>query len=238
MRNAVILPIGGGECLIVASDNSGGIGMKVNDHVHVPYETVAYYAFRTASMECIAAGGEIISVVVHNFCGNDPWTELEKGIQTGLDELGLKDVPITGSTESNFPLLQSAVGVVVIGKKSCNNIKKMNDCEDLKLAVIGLPLVGNEVVEQKEQVAPLSLFQAVSLLPDVITWPVGSKGILYELGQMFPAQTMTEDMVATDVDILKSSGPATCFIVVFSIYQEEQVKKLAEKLFHPLTMVK
>ncbi|WP_251551840.1 ATP-binding protein [Neobacillus muris] len=238
MRNAIEITIGGGDCLILASDNSGGIGMKAEDLVHVPYQTVAYYSFRTASMECIASGGKIISVVLHNFCGNEPWTELEEGIRAGLRELGLADVPITGSTESNFPLLQSAVGLVVIGKKACSDAKEIPDFDDMKLAVIGLPLVGDEVIEQKDHIASLSLFQEINLLGEVVTWPVGSKGVLHELNQIFPDQWIEEDNVVCDVNILKSSGPAACFIAAFSESQGENVRNLASDLFHPLTIMK
>ena len=70
-------------------------------------------------MECIAAGGKPFSVVLHNFCGNDSWGELVKGIEKGLKELNLQDVSITGSTESNFHLQQSAIGLVVLGEKAC-----------------------------------------------------------------------------------------------------------------------
>src|SRR3954452_5049017 len=118
MRDIVRIPFNGEDSLIIACDNSGAIGMQEQDLVHVPYETVAYYSFRVAVMECIAAGGEPIAVVLHNFCENEPWDELVNGIEKGLRELKLSDVRITGSTESNFSLLQSALGLVVIGKKS------------------------------------------------------------------------------------------------------------------------
>ncbi|MFL6559685.1 MAG: ATP-binding protein, partial [Bacillus sp. (in: firmicutes)] len=65
MRDIVRIPFNGEDSLIIACDNSGAIGMKEHDLVRVPYETVAYYAFRVAVMECIAAGGVPISVLLH-----------------------------------------------------------------------------------------------------------------------------------------------------------------------------
>ena len=43
MRDVITIPINGEESLIIASDNSGAIGMKEQDHVHVSYETIAYF---------------------------------------------------------------------------------------------------------------------------------------------------------------------------------------------------
>ena len=44
------------ETLVLASDNSGGIGLKDMDMVKTPYDVVAYYGFRVAVMEWIALG--------------------------------------------------------------------------------------------------------------------------------------------------------------------------------------
>lgn len=234
MRDVMTIPFQGDDLLIIASDNSGGIGMKDQDLVHVPYETVAYYSFRVAVMECIAAGGQPVSVVLHNFCGNDTWSALVKGISIGLAELRMSEVPITGSTESNFSLQQSAVGLLVLGKKSLAKKTEIRFSERLKFAVIGMPLVGNEVVEQHDEIAPLAIFQEVSKVKDVILWPVGSKGILYELNQMFPKKTFTTDMVSTNIDVIKSSGPSTCFIIVHEPDVEDELKHLTKGYFHTI----
>ncbi|MEH7503653.1 ATP-binding protein [Neobacillus drentensis] len=238
MRDSITIPFNGMDSLIIACDNSGAIGLKEQDLVHVPYETVAYYSFRVAVMECIASGGEPISVVLHNFCGNEPWDELVSGIQKGLGELNLSDVLITGSTESNFSLMQSALGLVVIGKKLTAKTTEIADTKHMKFAVVGIPLVGNEVIEQNDQVAPLSIFQEVSLIQGAMLWPVGSKGILYELNQMIPNEELSEEMVVTTVDILKSAGPSTCFIAVVQPDQEETLRKITGSLYQSLQIKK
>jgi len=234
MRDIITIPLTNQELLIIASDNSGGIGMKEHDLVQVSYETVAYYSFRVAAMECIAAGGELVSVVLHNFCGNSTWSELVNGIQKGLGELNLRNIPITGSTESNFTLKQSAVGVVVIGKKSIDKKTEKIFTSDLKFAVVGTPLVGNEVIDLAEKVVPLSTFQEVTKLENTMIWPVGSKGILSELNQMFAAKKFTKEMLDSNMDVLKSSGPSTCFIVAFEQWIEETLKSAAGEYFHSI----
>jgi hypothetical protein len=234
MRDIITIPLNNVESLIIASDNSGGIGMKEHDLVQVSYETVAYYSFRVAAMECIAAGGELVSVVLHNFCGDSSWSELVNGIQKGLGELNLRNIPITGSTESNFNLEQSAVGVVVIGKKSVGKKTEKIFSTDIKFAVVGMPLVGSEVIDLAEKVVPLSTFLKVSKLENTMLWPVGSKGILSELNQMFPAKEFTKEMLDSNVDVLKSSGPSTCFIVAFEQGLEEALKSAGAEYFHSI----
>lgn len=234
MRNTISIPLNHEESLIIASDNSGGIGMKENDHVQVSYETVAYFSFRVAAMECIAAGGHPSSVVLHNFCGDGVWSELVNGIQKGLAELKLKDVLITGSTESNFQLQQSAVGLVVVGKKHLAKKSEKVFSDNLKFAVIGSPLVGNEVIDQADRVVPLMIFQEVSMLEEIMVWPVGSKGILTEFNQMFPNKEFTKDMLVTQLDVLKSSGPSTCFIIAFESTQEEAIREAAAGYYHSI----
>jgi hypothetical protein len=236
MRDIITIPLNNEESLIIASDNSGGIGMKEHDLIQVSYETVAYYAFRVAAMECIASGGKPFSVVLHNFCGDDSWSELVNGVQKGLAELNLGNIPITGSTESNFHLKQSAVGLVVLGKKPFDKITEKIFLNDLKFAVIGKPLVGNEVIEHAHEVVPLSTFWKVSNLQDIMVWPVGSKGILSEFNQMFPSKEFTKEMLGADLDVLKSSGPATCFIIAFEQNQEEAIKKIAAAFYHSITV--
>jgi hypothetical protein len=235
MRNVLTLPFQGKNTLIIASDNSGAIGMKKNDLIIVPYETTAYYSFRVAVMECIAAGGEPISIVLSNFCGDEAWEQLTRGIQKGLNELDLK-VPITGSTESNFDMQQSAIGIIVLGKKTIGKTEPHFN-EQLKIAIIGLPLVGNEVIEQGEQIVPLPIFQKISRLEGITVWPVGSKGILSEMTKMFKDKAFIKEQVITDVDIEKSSGPATCFIVLFQESLETEVKKIAECYFHSVQIM-
>lgn len=236
MRDIITIPLTSTESLIIASDNSGGIGMKADDHVQVSYETVAYYSFRVAAMECIAAGGVPVSVVLHNFCGDNTWSELLKGIQKGLAELNLEDVAITGSTESNFHLQQSAVGLVVLGKRSLFKNTENFFSKHLKFAVIGSPLVGNEVMDHGDQVVPLSVFREVNKLEEIIVWPVGSKGILYEFNQMFRNKEFTKEMLHTKLDVLKSSGPATCFIIAFEQDLEEELKEIAAEYYHSITI--
>lgn len=237
MRDVAIVHLNENESLVIAADNSGGIGMKDNDHVKVPYDILSYYSFRVAVMECMAAGAKPVSVVMQNFCGDDAWPLLKSGVEKGLYELGINGISITGSTESNFTLLQSALGMVVVGRKARDDDHDWLQ-KELGVAVIGFPLVGEEVIHYQERIAPLSLFKWFCEREEVeAVFPVGSKGIMYELQQLFHGREIEEKQVSCSLDLLKSSGPATCFLVVYRPEVEEKLRRKAGELFHPVKVI-
>lgn len=212
MIDSLIIPFTATHSLVISSDNSGAIGMKEKDLVQVSYEVVGYYSFRVAVMECLAAGGKPMTVVLHNFSGDEAWIPLSRGIRKGMDEIGL-DLSITGSTESNMSLLQSATGLIVIGKREKEfGLKRTHQ---RKIGLIGRPLVGEEVMEQQQWVAPLSLYKWCSELEGVNVFPVGSKGIDYEWQQMNPKGEALSAHISSRVDVEKSAGPSTCFLIAF-----------------------
>lgn len=231
-----MIPFSKGESIIIACDNSGAIGDKEMDAVHVPYEMVSYFCFRTAVMECMAAGASPFALTVQNFCGNAAWKDLMNGISQGKKELGMEGISVTGSTESNFSLMQSAIGIMVLGKRSNSVIGEVPITDRVQLAVIGAPLVGNEVMERKQEIAPLSLFKEFCSMPDIVLQPVGSKGILYELNQIFADRGFEEHMVQTTIDLKKSSGPSTCFIIAFPKEKAGEVQTMAGQYFHEINI--
>ncbi|RSK52592.1 ATP-binding protein [Bacillus canaveralius] len=234
MRDALILPFNERESLVIASDNSGGIGLKEHDIVHVPYGVVSYYGFRVAAMECIAAGGAPLAVIIHNFSGDSAWEELIIGIKQGLRELELDHIPISGSTESNFQLLQSAAGIIVVGSKLNKTDRKFSLSDDIGFAVIGQPLVGDQVVEQPESIAPLQLFQWCTEQDEVKeVMPVGSKGIFHELLHFCDVK---EYVCENNLDLQKSSGPSTCFLIAYSKNGEEKLRRKAADLFSEIQL--
>ncbi|WP_210366679.1 ATP-binding protein [Bacillus sp. REN3] len=233
MRDIIEIQMNEDESIVVACDNSGAIGKKERDAVRVPYETVAYYSFRVAAMECLSAGAEPFAVTVQNFNGEDAWKLLLKGIHTGMDELGRKDLKITGSTESNFPLDQSALGITVLGKrKNSLGKRRITMHEQTDIAVIGSPLVGQELIEREGDIAPLSLFDQICRLEDVVIIPVGSKGILSELNNLFSEKNFV--ILNPVIDLRKSSGPSTCFIALYPRRMRPTMESIAGSFFHEI----
>lgn len=224
------------ETLIIASDNSGALGEKQADAVRVPYEVVGYYSFRVAVMECMAARATPEAIVIHNFNGDPAWEKLCMGIKKGLNELSMTDLPITGSTESNFSLHNSATGIIVVGKKRIRKEKEQvrKTSHPTNIAVIGKPLVGQAVLDYPDEMAPLSVFRWCLEQPEIeIILPVGSKGILYEWNQMEHRESpLTIEQVSGSVDFQASAGPATCFLIRYEQKAEQALRDKIGKWFH------
>ncbi|TFD92931.1 ATP-binding protein [Jeotgalibacillus sp. R-1-5s-1] len=201
----------GALTLVMTTDNSGGIGEKPADEVQVPYDVVSYYAFRCAVLDGLSAGAVPKSVVLHNFCGDEVWEKLEGGVRCGLSELGFSDdVTLSGSSETNMTLLQSAVAVTLLGERR----RAFQFEEGLEWSLVGKPLVGHEVVELADQVAGLA--EVVRLFEDPavrVLWPVGSGGVAAEWKRMCEQAGVSVKMPDFGVDVCKSGGPATCLMV-------------------------
>jgi hypothetical protein len=239
MRDVLFLPIAQNKELVFATDNTGGIGLKEKDAVKVDYETIGYFGMRVAMLECLSTGAKPLFAVVYNFCGDDHWMSLMKGVKRTLKELHIDHIPVTGSTESNFSFEQSAVGFLAGGEVEIESKKIAQTPPDAQWAVIGTPLVGPDVLNHQEQIAPLQLFQQIIELEEVYELlPVGSKGIFYEANMLANMNGITIKEIETDLDIQASSGPATCWIVTYHPAGETKIRSLVDQWFHRLHLVK
>lgn len=201
MRNALKLANG----FVVTTDNSGGIGEKQADLVFAPNDVVSYFAARVALLEQWAANAQVESVIIHNFSGEAAWQGYLQGVNRILKDLDLERILVTGSSETNMDLLQSAMSVTMIGH--CREVFK----SDVTWFIYGQPFVGNEVLENSKVIADL---KKVKLAIDggfvTSIWPVGSKGIQEEVRILFANEKL---FVHSDVDVEKSAGPCTVVLV-------------------------
>src|SRR5690625_1515991 len=149
MRNAVILPLHSEEELVIATDNHGSIGEKAQDAIHISNKAVGYSACRVAMMELLAVGGKPLTIVMQNFTGDAAWEDYKSGAQKVLAELQMDSIAITGSTESNFPGVQSGLGLTIIGTRAIQ--ASHPPLNMASYAIIGTPLVGNEVKRSEER---------------------------------------------------------------------------------------
>lgn len=215
MRNAI--KIGG---LIATSDNTAAIGEKTQDVVSAPDKLTAYLTARVTFIEQLAANALPSHIILANFSGDAAWSRYVAGIQQVFDEAGLNCPQIDGSTESNMPTLQSGLSITMLGEQQKRTATKR---EQLSWYTYGLPLVGNEILAQLEDVAQLQpIFQAwkEGLVQQV--WPVGSKGLQAEFIRLFG-----EQQVKSSLDVEKSAGP--CAVVLLGIQPEKE--QLAQKKF-------
>lgn len=211
MRNAIDI----GNGFIVTTDNSGGIGEKSGDTVAAPDHVTAYFAARVALLEQWASHAEPVTIFIHNFSGSASWDKYVAGVTDLFQESGLSVPAISGSTETNMELVQSAMAVTMIGEK-----KERTLSGEAVWFTYGVPLVGNEVLERKEEVASLQLLRE-ALADGVVQqiWPVGSSGILHEVRQMTGDKAA---QVETVLDMSKTAGPSSVVLVAIP------VKKIAE----------
>lgn len=221
MRNAIDI----GNGFIVTTDNSGGIGEKAGDVVSVPDRLTSYFAARVTLLEQWASNADPISVLIHNFSGSKSWENYVRGVEDLFNEAGLDCPKITGSTETNMELAQSAVAVTMIGKKKESLLQ-----DNLKWFTYGTPLVGNEVKAYADEVASVQLLHK-AIKEGLVNriWPVGSSGILEEVRSMMENPKAN---VESPHDVLKSAGPAT--VVIVGIPASKLIQ--AEKFFNPLIM--
>jgi hypothetical protein len=211
MRNAVEL----GDGLVVTTDNSGGIGEKPHDVVAVPDQITAYFATRVTLLEQWAAHADPVSVLIHNFSGPDSWDSYVAGVEDAFREAELEIPAITGSTETNMQLMQSAVAVTMIGKQ-----RIVEDIDELEWYVYGTPFVGNEVLERRDEIASLRIVKE-AMDAGVIRkiWPVGSKGTLAEYRRLTGSPQIE---IETDIDIHSSAGPSTSVLLGIDVHNIER----------------
>lgn len=231
ISDIAIVPLSEQFELVIASDNSGAIGMKQLDEVKVPNEVTSYYACRVAYMDLIRAKGEPKVIVMQNFTGDSAWHEYKLGVNRFLKETKVQQLPITGSTESNFTTVQSGVGLTIIGTRPKSDRISPRLDESASFAVIGKPLVGNQAIEQAEHIAPISLYEKFVHMTEIIdVMPVGSKGILVEWQKL----TGEKNDLRSELNLTQSGGPATCFIIAYPKAAEAKIKAIAKRYFHPL----
>lgn len=221
MRNAVIID----QQYVVTVDNSGCIGEKELDAVKASNELTAYYSARVGLLEQWCAGSHPTHLFLSNFTGEDAWKDYERGISKAFEEIGEKMPPLAGSTESNFQSLQSGISVMMVGK-----ILRDTSAELCDWFVVGKPLVGQEVIEHKDDVVKLSeIYLLIKLGVLKRVWPVGSRGIGAELSRLFNGFE-----VECDLPLEKSSGPATSVIVAVEKGKTEQLYEYISAPIEPI----
>ncbi|WP_033541782.1 hypothetical protein [Planococcus sp. CAU13] len=191
--------------LIITTDNSGAIGEKERDEIKASDLTTAKFSARVALLEQWAAGSEPFAVLLHNFSGAEHWERYVAGITELFRETGLPPFPITGSSETNMKMLQSALSVTMIGER-----KKEISNSNLKWYVYGLPLTGENVIKQSTDVADLKQINELRKAEIIESiWPVGSKGIAAEVSLMLGKALLP----VSGLDLSASGGPSTAVLI-------------------------
>lgn len=228
-RDLTVIDINEKQSLVVSCDSSGGIGEKENDVVKTTPEVVGYFATQVALMELLAFGADLITIVNTLSVEMDSTGEkIIEGIKEALNPLDLDDgMIVTGSTEENFPVSVTGVGITAIGIVDKGEWGKPRTESRMIAVLVGLPKVGDEVLKDKNEVMNIS--KLIDLKKKIYIGeilPVGSKGILYELEEMTKSNDLDFILEKNiNVDLNKSGGPSTCVIVSIEKDKYEDLKK-------------
>ncbi len=173
-------------------------------------------------MENMSQNTKLKALVFTNFCGDEFHYKLVNGINKVLEELEI-NIPYISSSETNFTMIESAFSVTVIGEKLDNERPKYKN-----YAVVGFPLVGNEIIDNPNQVITLKEFiQLVNNFNISKVVCVGSKGINEKLKRIF-----NKSFTSDKIDLYKSSGPSTCVLIEYNKYEQ-----LPKNLLHKITIL-
>lgn len=236
-RDVLLLQLNEKERLTIACDSCGGIGRKEHDIVKVDPYVTGYYTACVVLAETIAIGAKPLSVintlsVEMDYTGR----RIIEGIIAALEDTGLEpDAMLTGSTEENIPVTVTSLGLTVIGTLASDWTYPKAKEGDVVVA-IGIPKVGQEVVEDEGDIMDLSTLltlRKMDFVKDLL--PVGSKGIAYEVSEMGRTSGLTYTLVEESaIDLYKSAGPATCILAAID---ESYLTDLNAMVYLPIHVV-
>ena len=202
------------DCIVIACDSCGGIGEKPGDCCKLPAYYAGKFTARVVLYELICAGSEPIVISDGLACEMEPTGKrIILGIKDELKNAGLDNITLTGSTEENFPVTVTAIGVTAIGTAPEEKLRFQKASSGDKLILLGSPVVGEAV--DLESCGFYRYMRSMLSMPEIREIsPVGSKGIAYEANLLASLNHLSFKPFKTDVDLRKSAGPVTCILAV------------------------
>ena len=239
-RDVRIIRLSRQRVMVVGCDSAGGIGPKWLDKVRVTGYAVGKFTARVALMEVLSVGAMPVCVASTLTVEPNPTgLGILRGISHEVRHVSLSfPVSQIQSTEKNFRVNQTGVGVTVVGLSTMSSLRIGQCRRGDTLYAVGTPHMGNEVLraERAHKIADIKDIQSMLKLPFVRElMPVGSRGIFEE------AKTMAEDShlrlslnSPLNIDIRKSAGPAT---VVLCAIPSHSARQLARNVSKPLNFI-
>ena len=206
--------------------------------MHVDGRTLGGFTARVALMETIAIGArpKCIAATIPLERGRIS-SDILAGVRREVSLLDY-EIPIVSSTENNFTVKQSGLGVTVIGVVNRASIRLGKSRRYDVVLSIGSPFVGRGVISAEKQglIADLSDVIRLARLPfvhEII--PVGSRGIRHETA------TLAKDShlrfiggTPSKIDSRQSAGPGT---VILCCTPAERIQDLTKLIQKPLNIV-
>ena len=231
IRDITIIDFDENRYLGIACDSCGGIGYKEQDMVKASPQLTAYHTGKVVLAELMSMGftpfilADGLAVEM-----NDTGKQLIEGFNEVLSKLSF-DVHLTGSTEENIRTVQTSMGITCIGLCDKDKLKfNKTKSGDLCL-IIGLPMVGNEVVNNPDKALDIEDFEKLfhcDFIKEML--PVGSRGIECELNDLLKYNGLNFKYESNlSIDLKKSGGPSTSCIVTLSKDNLEEIKSIIKK---------
>jgi len=238
-RDVRLLRLDKNRYMVVSCDSAGGIGPKRLDKIKVSGFVVGRFTARVALMEALATGSEPFCVVTTLSVEPKPTgAEIMRGIRSELRRASIDSPILLQSTEKNFYVNQTGVGVTVLASASTESLRIRKCKPGDALVAVGLPNLGERVLsaEARRQIADTRDVRRLLKLPFVHEiMPVGSSGILKEAKTMAKDSQLRFSLASgLRIDVLKSAGPAT---VVLSAVPFPRIELLRRQINKPLNPI-
>jgi selenophosphate synthetase-related protein len=235
VRDLTVIGLSAEFSIVVAVDSDGGIGPKPNDVVRVSGYEAGRFGARVPLMEILASGAVPIAAFDSLAVEMEPWgREIIRGVRDELNSIGLPaEFPLSGSTEDNVPTSQTGMGVVILGFIKTSDFRPGSSVNGDEIFAIGTPKSGpHDTIDLNDRDIADSTSVArilrVAGVHDVL--PVGSKGIVHEVAELARlAGLQFVPRPSEGIDLKKSAGPSTCYLVSATAGSESMLALAAEK---------
>lgn len=231
IRDITIIDYDHKSYLGIACDSCGGIGYKEHDLVKASPQLTAYHTGKVVLAELMSMGftpfilADGLAVEMNN-----TGRQLIEGFNEVLSKLSF-NVHLTGSTEENIKTVQTSMGVTCIGFCSKDKLKfKKTKTGDICL-LVGLPMVGNEVLQNPDKILDIDDFEKLFLCDNINEMlPVGSRGIECELNDLLKDNKLKFEYESSiSIDLKKSGGPSTSCLVTLRMENLGIIKGIIKK---------
>jgi hypothetical protein len=232
IRDLTVIDFDENSYLGISCDSCGGIGLKEHDFVKAEPQLVAYHTGKVVLAELMSMGftpmilADGLAVEM-----NDTGKQLMEGFNEVLSKLKTTKVHLTGSTEENIKTVQTSMGVTCIGICDKDKLKYKKTVKNDVCMLIGLPLVGNDVVNNPDKVLDINDFEKLYLCDYIKEMlPVGSRGTAAELDDLCEYNGIKiKPSENISIDLKHSGGPScSCLITVDEKYMDI-IKDLVDK---------
>ncbi|WMJ78252.1 MULTISPECIES: selenophosphate synthase [unclassified Sedimentibacter] len=235
IRDLTVIDFDENRFLGIACDSCGGIGLKEHDVVKVEPKVSAYHTGKVVLAELMSMG--FVPLIMADGLAvemNDTGKQLIEGFNEVISKVKSTKIHLTGSTEENIPTVQTSMGITCIGMCEKSKLKYKKTSKNDICMLIGLPLVGNDVVNNPDKILDIDDFEKLYLCKHIKEMlPIGSRGTGAELADLCEYNNLKikySDNIC--INLKQSGGPSCSCIVTADKQHADEIKNLINKPFN------